>query len=168
MAKASGDKAKPAKDKEKERLSKEAAIKDSREKRSEARAAASSLKDNDGLGAAAVAGAAAAASIREGAGSKSKDLPPVASPPRTRRGEKSVEPNSPAAAHSGRKGRRSHQIQSSEEEEQGSDKSVPASESEDEAMTTAARVSAGNKLRQKAKIQVDSNAALLSLLDFTI
>jgi hypothetical protein len=166
MAKASGDKAKPAKDKEKERLSKEAAIKDSREKRSEARAAASSLKDNDGLGAAAVAGAAAAASIREG--SKSKDLPPVASPPRTRRGEKSVEPNSPAAAHSGRKGRRTQQIQSSEEEEQGSDKSVPASESEDEAMTTAARVSAGNKLRQKAKIQVDSNAALLSLLDFTI
>jgi hypothetical protein len=113
-----------------------------------------------------VAGAAAAASIREG--SKSKDLPPVASPPRTRGGEKSVEPNSPAAAHSGRKGRRSQQIQSSEEEEQGSDKSVPASESEDEAMTTAARVSAGNKLRQKAKIQVDSNAALLSLLDFTI
>ena len=168
MGKQSGDKAKAAKDKEKERVSKDAAERERREKRLEARAVSQSLKAPDGLVAAAVAGAAAAASIREGAGSKSKDLPPVASPPRTRRGEKSVEPNSPAAAHSGRKGRRTQQIQSSEEEEQGSDKSVPASESEDEAMTTAARVSAGNKLRQKAKIQVDSNAALLSLLDFTI
>jgi hypothetical protein len=83
MAKASGDKAKPAKDREKERLSKEAAEKDNREKRSEARAAAISLKDNDGLGAAAVAGAAAAVSIREAL--KSKTNLPVASPPRKER-----------------------------------------------------------------------------------
>jgi hypothetical protein len=161
MAKASGDKAKPAKDKEKERLSKEAAIKDSREKRSEARAAASSLKD--GLGAAAVAGAAAAASIREG--SKSKTDPPVASPPRKERsgGEKrSVEPDSPALSR--RRVRRGDPVQSSEEEAQGSEQSVPASESEDEEVTSAAKVSAGKKLMHKANIKVDFNAALL---DFT-
>jgi hypothetical protein len=52
-------------------------------------------------------------------------------------------------------------VQSSEEEAQGSEQSVPASESEDEAITTAARVSAVNKLKQKGRIQVDSNAALL-------
>ena len=163
MAKASGDKAKPAKDKEKERLSKEAAIKDSREKRSEARAAASSLKDNDGLGAAAVAGAAAAASIREG--SKSKTDPPVASPPRKERsgGEKrSVEPDSPALSR--RRVRRGDPVQSSEEEAQGSEQSVPATESEDEEVTSAAKVSAGKKLMHKANIKVDFNAALF---DFT-
>ena len=165
MAKASGDKAKPAKDKEKERLSKEAAEKDSREKRSEARAAAvsQSLKDNDGLGAAAGAGAAAAASIREG--SKSKAHPPVASPPRKDRSggeKKSVEPDSPALSR--RRVRRGDPVQSSEEEAQGSEQSVPASESEDEEVTSAAKVSAGKKLMHKANIKVDFNAALL---DFT-
>ncbi len=74
MGRTGGDKAKPAKDKEKERASKEQTERESREKRFQARAISQSLKYSDGLGAATVAGAAAAASIRA-QGSKSKDLP---------------------------------------------------------------------------------------------
>ena len=163
MGKQSGDKAKAARDKEKERMSKDAAERESREKRLENRAVSQSLKAPDGLVAAAVAGAAAAASIREG--SKSKTDPPVASPPRKERsgGEKrSVEPDSPALSR--RRVRRGDPVQSSEEEAQGSEQSVPATESEDEEVTSAAKVSAGKKLMHKANIKVDFNAALL---DFT-
>jgi hypothetical protein len=60
--------------------------------------------------------------------------------------------------------RRVDPVQSSEEEAQGSEQSVPASESEDEEVTSAAKVSAGKKLMHKANIKVDFNAALL---DFT-
>jgi hypothetical protein len=83
MGKQSGDRAKAARDKEKERMSRDAAERESREKRLENRAVSQSPKAPDGLVAAAVAGAAAAASIREG--SKSKTDPPVASPPRKER-----------------------------------------------------------------------------------
>ena len=41
---------------------------------------------------------------------------------------------------------------------------MPATESEDEVVTSAAKVSAGKKLMHKANIKVDFNAALL---DFT-
>ncbi len=42
---------------------------------------------------------------------------------------------------------------------------MAASETEDEEMTAAAKVSAAEKLKKKGKVKVDSNAALL---DFTI
>ncbi len=67
-----------------------------------ARAVNQSLKDNDGLGAAAVAGAAAAASIRAQS-LKSKELPPVVGPPRKQHGEGeksvAVEQDSPALCY---------------------------------------------------------------------
>ncbi len=92
MGRTGSDKARPAKDKEREKASKEQM--ENRERRLEARAISQSLKDNDGLGAASVAGEAAAASIR-GQGSKSKDITAVGSPPRKERseGEKSAEPD---------------------------------------------------------------------------
>jgi hypothetical protein len=55
MGQSGGDKAKDLKEKEKERTSKEQANRVSRERRLETRAVSHSLKDNDGLGAAAVA-----------------------------------------------------------------------------------------------------------------
>ena len=78
-----GDK---TKDKEKEQggMAKEQAERESREKRLAARAISQSLKDNDGLSAAAVAGATAPASMcrSKAQGSKSKDTQSVGSPPR--------------------------------------------------------------------------------------
>jgi hypothetical protein len=70
--------------------------------------------------------------------------------------------DSPALSR--RRVRRGDPVQSSEEEAQGSEQSVPATESEDEVVTSAAKVSAGKKLMHKANIKVDFNAALL---DFT-
>jgi hypothetical protein len=81
--------AKPPKDKDKEgdKATKEQIERENgAERRLEARAISQSIKDNDGLSAAAVAGTAAAASIR-GQGSKSKDLSAVGSPQRKDRSE---------------------------------------------------------------------------------
>jgi hypothetical protein len=64
-----------------------------------------------------------------------------------------------------KRGRNDNSIPSSGEEAEASDQSVVASESENEEVTAAAKVSAANKLKQMAEITVDFNS---SLLDFTI
>jgi len=43
-------------------------------------------------------------------------------------------------------------------EEDGTDKSVPASESENEELTTGSKITASNKLKERTGIQVDSIA----------
>jgi hypothetical protein len=133
-------------------------LRDTREKRLEARTLSQS--HSDGLaGAAAAATAAASMGVNKGS--------TVSSPPRTDRG-RSADAESPL----NNKGRRSNSgrrlspgkssVENSEAE--GSDRSLPASGSEDELLATNANAVATGRLKAKAKIikklveKVDSNA----------
>jgi hypothetical protein len=132
------------------------ALRETREKRLEARTLSQS--HSDGL-----AGAAAAATAAASMGVKSSKGSTVSSPPRTDRG-RSADAESPLN-NKGRRsnsGRRVSPEKSSVEnsEAEGSDQSVAASGSEDELLATNAKAVATQKLEVKAKIaaKVDSNA----------
>ena len=135
----------------KARLAKEASEREreSRERRLTARGISNSL--GDGLAGAAAAAAAAAAI----GGSKSGKGARVSSPPRNARDDPG-EADSPVTLKGRRSsgGRRVSQAGSSQEnsEAEGSGQSVPASESEDEQITTAAKIAATKRLQGKAKI----------------
>ena len=135
----------------KARLAKEAAEREreNRERRLTARGISISL--GDGLAGAAAAAAAAAAI----GGSKSGTGARVSSPPRNARDDPG-EADSPLTPKGRRSsgGRRVSQAGSSPEisEVEGQGQSVPASESEDEQITTAAKIDATNKLKVKANI----------------
>ena len=137
-------------EKERARLAKEAAERDRREKRLEARAFGNSL--SDGLAGAAAAATAAAAM----GGSKSGRGSRVSSPPPRSERDKSPEAESPVANKARRSGggRRVSPGKSSAEnsEAEGSDQSVPASASEDEHITAGAKIAATKRLMGKTKI----------------
>jgi hypothetical protein len=140
------------KDIDKARLAKEAADRDreNREKRLNARAVSQSLQDGLSGAAAAAATAAALMDPKGGKGAKS-----AASPPRnsTNEDDESVDAESPMPS---KKRRNVRPADGSEED--GTDKSVLASESENEEMTTGSKITASNKLKQRTGIQVDSIA----------
>ena len=151
-----GDKERDKDPKEKARLAKETAERESRERRLTARAVSQSLHDGLSGGAAAAAAAAAVLGAKGGKGARSAQSPPRNS---TNDGSESVATGSPATPRRGRSlsGRR---VESSpdQSENDGTDKSVAASESEDEQLTTNSKITASNKLKQKTRIRVDSNA----------
>ena len=145
------------KDMEKARLAREAAERDreNREKRLNSRAVSQSLQDGLSGAAAAAATAAALMDPKGGKGAKS-----AASPPRnsTNEGRESVDAESPVPSKKRRSVRPLEQSSPDHNEEDGTDKSVPASESENEEMTTGSKITASNKLKQRTGIQVDSIA----------
>ena len=145
------------KDMEKARLAREAAERDreNREKRLNSRAVSQSLQDGLSGAAAAAATTAALMDPKGGKGAKS-----AASPPRnsTNEGRESVDAESPVPAKKRRSVRPADQSSPDSSEEDGPDKSVPASESENEEMTTGSKITASNKLKQRTGIQVDSIA----------
>ena len=150
-----GDKDRDKDPKEKARLAKETTDRENRERRLTARAVSQSL--HDGLSGGAAAAAAAAAALMGAKGSKGARS--AQSPPRnsTNDGSESVGTGSPATPRRRRSGRR---VESSQDhsEEDGTDKSVSASESENEELTTNSKITASNKLKEKTRIRVDSNA----------
>jgi hypothetical protein len=145
------------KDIDKARLAKEAADRDreNREKRLNARAVSQSLQHGLSGAAAAAATAAALMDPKGGKGAKS-----AASPPRnsTNEDRESVDAESPMRSKKRRNVRPADQSPPDSEED-GTDKSAPASESENEEITTGSKITASNKLKQRAGIQVDSIAA---------
>ena len=149
-----GDRERDKEPREKARLAKETADRESRERRLTARAVSQSLHDGLSGGAAAAAVAAAVLGAKGGKGARSAQSPPRNS---TNDGSESVATGSPATPRRGRSGRR---VESSpdQSENDGSDKSVAASESEDEQLTTNSKITASNKLKVRTRIQVDSNA----------
>ena len=137
-------------EKEKARLAKEASDRESRERRLTARGISNSL--GDGLAGAAAAATAAAAM----GGSKSGRGTRVSSPPPRSERDKSADADSPVVNKGRRSGgaRRVSPSKSSAEnsEAEGSEQSVPASASEDEHITTGAKIDATNRLKEKEKI----------------
>ena len=93
---------------------------------------------------------------KSGKGGRSAEI----SPPRNSRNErsKSTDAESPVSAKGRRSGRRVSPPKSTEDnsEADGSDKSVLASESDDEAMTANATVTAAKKLKNRTKIVSDA------------
>jgi hypothetical protein len=145
------------KDMEKARLAREAAERDreNREKRLNSRAVSQSLQDGLSGAAAAAATTAALMDLKGGKGAKSAESPPRNS---TNEGRESVDAESPVPAKKRRSVRPADQSSPDSSEEDGPDKSVPASESENEEMTTGSKITASNKLKQRTGIQVDSIA----------
>ena len=145
------------KDMDKARLAKEAADRDreNREKRLNARAVSQSLQDGLSGAAAAAATAAAFMGTTGGKGTKSAESPPRNS---TNEGRESVDAESPAPSKKRRNVRPLEHSSPDHNEEDGTDKSVPASESENEELTTGSKITASNKLKQRTGIQVDSIA----------
>ncbi len=143
------------KDKDKARLAKEAADRENREKRLNARAVSQSL--HDGLSGAAAAAATAAAFMGPtgGKGAKSAESPPRNS---TNEGRESVDPENLVTSRKRRSVRPVEQTSPDHSEEDSTDKSVAASESENEESTTSCKITASNKLKERAGIQVDSIA----------
>jgi hypothetical protein len=137
------------KDKDKARLAKEAADRD------RARAVSQSLHDGLSGAAAAAATAAAFMGTTGGKGAKSAESPPRNS---TNEGRESVDAESPVPSKKRRIVRPADQSSPDGSEEDGTDKSVPASESENEELTTSCKITASNKLKERAGIQVDSIA----------
>ena len=151
-----GDKDRDKDSKEKARLAKETAERENREKRLTARAVSQSLHDGLSGGAAA---AATAAALMGAKGARSAESPPRNS---TNEGSESVDAESPVTPRRRQSGRPVEQSSPDQSEEDGTDKSVAASESENEELTTNCKLTASNKLKERTRIQVDSNA------DFTI
>jgi hypothetical protein len=145
-----GQKEREKDDKDRARLAKETAERESRESRLKARAVSHSLQDGLSGAAAAAATAAALMDPKGGKGAKS-----AASPPRnsTNEDDESVDAESPMPS---KKRRNVRPADGSEED--GTDKSVLASESENEEMTTGSKITASNKLKERTGIQVDSIA----------
>ena len=143
------EKDKESKDRERQQA-KETAERENRERRLTARAVSQSLQDGLSGAAAAAATAAELMDPKGGKGAKS-----AASPPRnsTNQDDESVDAESPMPS---KKRRNVRPADGSEED--GTDKSVPASESENEELTTGSKITASNKLKERTGIQVDSIA----------
>jgi hypothetical protein len=150
-----GQKEREKDDKDRARLAKETAERESRESRLKARAVSQSLQDGLSGAAAAAATAAALMDPKGGKGAKS-----AASPPRnsTNEDDESVDAESPMPSKKRRNVRPAEHSSPEHSEEDGTDKSVPASESENEEMTTGSKITASNKLKERTGIQVDSIA----------
>ena len=140
--------------KEKARQEKAAAELANREKRLHARAVSQSLNDGLSGGAAAAATAAASMGAKGGKGARNAESPPR-NPPNE--DSESVCADSPVLTKGRRSGRRVEPTCSDHSEEDGADKSA-ASESENEELTTNCKTTATQKLKERAGIQVDSNA----------
>ena len=141
-------------EKDKDPKARQAAESANREKRLNARALSQSLNDGLSGGAAAAATAAASMGAKGGKGSTTPQSPPR-NPPNE--GSEAVGDESPAIPKGRRSGRRVQQSCSDLSEEEGADKSA-ASESENEELTTNFKTTANQKLKERAGIQVDSNA----------
>jgi hypothetical protein len=148
------EKDKESKDRERQQA-KETAERENRERRLTARAVSQSLQDGLSGAAAAAATAAAFMGTTGGKGAKSAESPPRNS---TNEGRESVDAESPAPSKKRRNVRPLEHSSPDHNEEDGTDKSVPASESENEELTTGSKITASNKLKERTGIQVDSIA----------
>ncbi len=149
-----GEKDRDKDSKEKARLAKETAERENREKRLTARAVNQSLHDGLSGGAAAATAAAALMGAKGSKGARSAQSPPRNS---TNEGSESVDAESPVTPRRRRSGRPVEESSPDQSENDGTDKSV-ASESENEELTTNCKITASNKLKEKTRIRVDSNA----------